>query len=63
MKAIVFNQHGTLENVAYTDVAEPTIQPNEVLLQVKAAALNRLDFWVLAGWKGLHLTFAPCDGQ
>ncbi len=55
MKAVVFKQHGPLDNVEYTDIAEPEIQPHEVLLAVKAAALNRLDLWVLAGWPGLKL--------
>ncbi|MFQ5435204.1 MAG: zinc-binding dehydrogenase [Anaerolineae bacterium] len=55
MKAVVFNEHGSLDNVIYTDVAEPEIGPEDVLLAVKAAALNRLDLWVLAGWPGLKL--------
>lgn len=55
MKAVVFNQHGGLEQVRVTAVADPEIGPDEVLLAVKAAALNRLDLWVLAGWPGLRL--------
>lgn len=55
MKAIVFHQHGTLDNVTYTDRPLPTIGADEVLLKVKAAALNRLDLWVLAGWPSLKL--------
>ena len=50
MKAIVFHEHGTLEQVTYTDIPKPEIKANEVLVEVKAAALNRLDLWVLAGW-------------
>jgi NADPH:quinone reductase-like Zn-dependent oxidoreductase len=55
MKAVVFEQHGPLENVIYTDIPQPEPGPDEVLLSVKAAALNRLDLWVLAGWPGLKL--------
>jgi NADPH:quinone reductase-like Zn-dependent oxidoreductase len=33
----------------------PAAGPGEVLLEVKAAALNHLDLWVLAGWPGLDL--------
>jgi NADPH:quinone reductase-like Zn-dependent oxidoreductase len=55
MKAIVFHQHGDLDQVEYTDVPEPAVGADEVLLAVKAAALNRLDLWVLAGWPGLKL--------
>ncbi|MBK7177202.1 MAG: zinc-binding dehydrogenase [Chloroflexi bacterium] len=63
MKAVVFHEHGTLANVVYTDVAEPTIKPDEVLLQVKAAALNRLDLWVLEGWPGLNLKLPHVMGS
>lgn len=57
MKAIVLRQHGRLDQVEYTDVPQPTIGPDEVLLEIKAAALNRLDFWVMEGWPALKLQF------
>lgn len=63
MKAIVFHQHGQLDQVSYTDVPEPTIGPDEVLLAVQAAALNRLDLWVLAGWPGLKLKLPHVMGS
>lgn len=55
MKAIIFPQHGDLSQVQYAEVPQPEIGPDEVLLQVHAAALNRLDLFVLAGWPGLKL--------
>ena len=63
MKAIVFHNHGALDQVAYTDVPEPEIGPDEVLLQVKAAAYNRLDLWVLQGWPGLNLRLPHVMGS
>ncbi|MCB8983045.1 MAG: zinc-binding dehydrogenase [Ardenticatenaceae bacterium] len=63
MKAVVFYEHGTLENVHYTDVAEPEIGPDEVLLAVEAAALNRLDLFVLEGWPGLSLKLPHIMGS
>ena len=63
MKALVFYEHGLLENVQYTDVPEPQIGPDEVLLAVKAAAFNRLDLWVLAGWPGLKLKLPHVMGS
>ena len=63
MKALVFYEHGLLENVQYTDVPEPQIGPDEVLLAVKAAAFNRLDLWVLAGWTGLKLKLPHVMGS
>lgn len=63
MKAIVFDTHGALDNVRFGDVAAPTVGPDDVLLDVKAAALNRLDLWVLAGWPGLNLALPHIMGS
>lgn len=63
MKALVFHQHGDLDQVEYCDVPQPEISPDEVLLHVKAAALNRLDLWVLAGWPGLRLKLPHIMGS
>ena len=63
MKAIVFTEHGTLDNVTYTDVDEPTVGPNDVLIKVGAAALNRLCLWVLGGWPGLNLKLPHIMGS
>ena len=63
MKAIVFYQHGDLDQVEYADVPRPEIEPNEVLLAVKAAALNQLDLWALAGWPGLNLKLPHVMGS
>lgn len=63
MKALVFHAHGGLEQVGVADVPEPVIGPDEVLLEVKAAAFNRLDLWVLAGWPGLKLKLPHVMGS
>ncbi len=42
MKAIIFNAHGGPEVLKFTDVPDPTIRSNEVLVRVKACALNHL---------------------
>ncbi len=63
MKAIVFHQHGDLDQVDYIDVPKPGIGPEDVLLEVKAAAFNRLDLWVLAGWPGLNLKLPHVMGS
>ncbi len=54
MKAVRFHQHGGLDVLKYEDMPEPEIQPNEVLVKVKACALNHLDLWLRDGvraWK------------
>ena len=63
MKAIVFHQHGDLDQVDYAEAPKPAIGPNDVLLEVKAAAFNRLDLWVLAGWPGLNLKLPHVMGS
>jgi NADPH:quinone reductase-like Zn-dependent oxidoreductase len=55
MKAVIFNRHGGPEVLQYTEVAEPEIKANEVLLEVKACALNRLDTWVRGGLPGIDI--------
>jgi NADPH:quinone reductase-like Zn-dependent oxidoreductase len=57
MKAVRFHEHGGPEVLKYEDAPEPKIQANEVLLKVKACALNHLDIWLRVGvrrWT-LHL--------
>ncbi|GAB3924453.1 zinc-binding dehydrogenase [Mucilaginibacter myungsuensis] len=63
MKAIVLESR---ENpVVYKDVPKPTLQPVEVLVQIKAAALNRRDYWISTGkYAGLkYPTTLGADGS
>ena len=55
MKALYFEQHGELDVVKYGDVPDPEFGPGEVLIRVRACALNFLDIWVRRGWPGLNL--------
>ena len=55
MKAAIFRQHGGPEVLEYTDVPEPTIHPNDVLVEVKACALNHLDIFVRNGLPGIQI--------
>jgi hypothetical protein len=54
MKAVRIHQHGGPEVLKYEDIPEPTIKPNEVLLRVRACALNHLDLWVRNGLPGIN---------
>jgi 2-desacetyl-2-hydroxyethyl bacteriochlorophyllide A dehydrogenase len=49
MKAVIFKQHGGPEQLVYEDVPNPVIGPDEVLIRVKACALNHLDIWIRQG--------------
>ena len=55
MKAAIFRQHGGPEVLEYADVPEPEIRANEVLVAVKACALNHLDIFVRAGLPGVEI--------
>ncbi len=58
MRAAVLTAHGGPEAVQYMeDLPLPEPGAGEVRVNIKAAALNRLDLWVRAGWKGLELNF------
>jgi NADPH:quinone reductase-like Zn-dependent oxidoreductase len=53
MKAARIHQHGGPEVLKYEDVAEPQIKANQILVRVRACALNHLDLFVRAGIPGL----------
>ncbi len=53
MKAVVIHQHGDPTVLHYTEVAEPHIRAHEVLVRVRACALNHLDLWVRKGLPGV----------
>lgn len=55
MKAIVFNEHGGPDVLEFTGVADPSINANEVLVEVRACALNHLDVWVRGGLPGIKI--------
>lgn len=52
MKAIVFHQNGGPEVLQYEDIPEPEARPFEVVVKVRAAALNHLDLWLRKGIPG-----------
>jgi NADPH:quinone reductase-like Zn-dependent oxidoreductase len=55
MKAVIFNRHGGPEVLEYAEAANPTIKANEVLVEVKACALNHLDIWARGGLPGIKI--------
>jgi NADPH:quinone reductase-like Zn-dependent oxidoreductase len=67
MKAVRFHEHGGVEVLRYESAPEPEIAANEVLIQVKACALNHLDLWLRQGvpaWKleMPHITGSDVSG-
>jgi 2-desacetyl-2-hydroxyethyl bacteriochlorophyllide A dehydrogenase len=49
MKAVLFREHGGPHKLSYEDLPTPSIGPDEVLVRVKACALNHLDIWIREG--------------
>jgi alcohol dehydrogenase len=62
MKAVVFHQHGPLDNLRYEDYPDPRPGPTEVLIRVGAVALNGFDPMVLRGIPGLKTPLPMIPG-
>ena len=62
MKVVLFHTHGGPEVLQYSDHPDPEPGPGQVLVHLKAAALNRLDAWVRDGWPGIKLSYPHIPG-
>ncbi len=62
MKAVLFHKHGGPEVLEYTDFPKPEPRLGEVLIRLRAAALNRVDVTVRNGWPGLKLELPHING-
>ena len=63
MKAIQFQQHGGPEVLRYTDVPDPEPRATEVLVRVRACALNHLDLWVRRGLPNVPIPLPHIPGS
>ncbi|HEX7999856.1 MAG TPA: zinc-binding dehydrogenase [Pyrinomonadaceae bacterium] len=63
MKAVVFKQHGGPEVLQYVEAPEPVIKANEVLVEVRACALNHLDVWARKGLPGIEINLPHILGN
>jgi len=55
MKAIRYQEFGGPEVLKYEDVPDPVLREDQVLIRVKACALNHLDLWCRKGLPGVKL--------
>ena len=62
MKAVVYTGHGGPEVIRSQEMPVPEAGPADVLVRVKAVALNHLDLWVRRGLPRLSLTFPHIPG-
>jgi len=63
MKLARIYQHGGPEALIYEDAPEPKIKPNQVLVRVRACALNHLDLFVRAGIPGMKFSMPHVLGS
>ena len=55
MKAVRIHEFGGPEVLRYEDVSDPKPRPDQVLVRVRACALNHIDLWIRAGLPGIKL--------
>ncbi len=55
MRAVIFEEHGGPGVLKLAEVRAPEIKSNEVLVEVRACALNHLDVWARNGLPGIRI--------
>ena len=63
MKAVRFHQHGGPDVLSYGDAPDPELAPGEVLVRVRACALNHLDVWARRGLPGVRTPMPHITGS
>jgi NADPH:quinone reductase-like Zn-dependent oxidoreductase len=63
LKAVFFAKHGGPEVLQYGDFPDPAHSASQVLIEVKAAALNHLDIWVRNGLPGIPIPLPHIPGS
>ena len=53
MKALILKRYGKADQIVLTDIPRPTIEPDQILVEVHAAGLNPIDYMIAKG------TFKP----
>ncbi|MCC7344965.1 MAG: zinc-binding dehydrogenase [Deltaproteobacteria bacterium] len=63
MKAVVLHRHGGPEVLEALELPQPNIRADEVLVKVRAVALNHLDLWIRKGLPHLKLAYPHILGS
>ncbi|HOW58123.1 MAG TPA: zinc-binding dehydrogenase [Candidatus Omnitrophota bacterium] len=63
MRAVIFKKHGETKELEEAYVPIPDLGKRDVLVKVRACALNHLDLWTLAGMPGAKITMPHILGS
>jgi NADPH:quinone reductase-like Zn-dependent oxidoreductase len=63
MKAVRFHEHGGPEVLRYEGVPDPVPGPADVLVRVRACALNHLDLWERGGLPNVRIPMPHVSGS
>jgi NADPH:quinone reductase-like Zn-dependent oxidoreductase len=63
MKAVFFEKHGGPDVLQYGTFREPSFDVNDVLIGIRACALNHLDIWVRQGLPGVSIPLPHIPGS
>lgn len=63
MKAVRFHQHGGVDVLRYEDAPDPELTSGEVLVRVRACALNHLDLWERRGLPRVPIPLPHISGS
>src|SRR3954469_21607491 len=63
MNAVRFHQHGGPEVLCYEDAPDPELAAGEVLVRVRACALNHLDIWERRGPERITIPMPHISGS
>lgn len=63
MKAVRFHEHGGTDRLRYEDAPDPVAGPGEVVVRVRACALNYLDLWERKGLPGVTFPLPHISGS
>ena len=63
MKAVYITEQGGSEVLTFGDMKDPVMGENEVLISIKAAAINRFDLYARSGENRVPINFPRILGE
>jgi NADPH:quinone reductase-like Zn-dependent oxidoreductase len=63
LKAVRFHEFGGPEKLRFEEAPDPKINPTEVLVRVRACALNHLDIWARGGTRSERIPLPHISGS